>query len=259
MEWAIHGVLLLAGIVLVAGVVNGIAGFGLAVIGTMALASILPPATAVVIMILPILAVNILLLDELSYSDLRLCGRRFWPLIVSALIGTIVGMTFLDRIPEALLRIGLGLIALGFVLSTQNVISFKVFEQARDRCFVENRPAMVGIGAISGVIFGGTNVGVQLVAYLRSCDLRHELFIGVVAMVFVGINAVRVGIAIVIGLYSSWDIAILSVITMISAVIGVLLGKALQKKSSERIQHTLVIGLLIIIGTRLILDGTGIL
>ena len=40
-------------VVLVAGAVNGVAGFGFALVGTMALATVVEPATAVVFMILP--------------------------------------------------------------------------------------------------------------------------------------------------------------------------------------------------------------
>ena len=58
---------LLAGItavVLVAGAVNGLAGFGFALVGTMALATAIDPATAVVFMIAPIL-------DVLGHPDGR--------------------------------------------------------------------------------------------------------------------------------------------------------------------------------------------
>jgi len=43
-------------VMLVAGTTNGLAGFGFALVGTMALATVIDPATAVVFMIIPILA-----------------------------------------------------------------------------------------------------------------------------------------------------------------------------------------------------------
>lgn len=46
-------------VVLVAGLINGVAGFGFAIVGTMALATAMEPATAVVVMIVPILAANL--------------------------------------------------------------------------------------------------------------------------------------------------------------------------------------------------------
>ena len=47
-------VVLMAVVILIAGTTNGLAGFGFALVGTMALATAIDPATAVVVMIIPI-------------------------------------------------------------------------------------------------------------------------------------------------------------------------------------------------------------
>lgn len=59
-------------VMLVAGTTNGLAGFGFALVGTMALATVIDPATAVVFMIIPILAVNLSLVRELSRDELQI-------------------------------------------------------------------------------------------------------------------------------------------------------------------------------------------
>ncbi|MFB6292791.1 MAG: sulfite exporter TauE/SafE family protein, partial [Halonotius sp.] len=82
-------------VLLVAGTVNGLAGFGFALVGTMALATVIAPSTAVVLMIIPILSANVTLVSELSVAELQSCGQRFWPLILAALIGTILGMVII--------------------------------------------------------------------------------------------------------------------------------------------------------------------
>lgn len=247
----------LVGLVFVAGTVNGIAGFGFAVVGTMALATVLDPATAVVFMIVPILAVNLSLVSELSVSDLQSCGRRFAPLIASALVGTIVGMAVLDVLPEAPLRVGLGVISLLFVAAVQQTVQIPGLERTREGCFVETRPAMVGFGGVSGALFGGTNVGVQLVAYVRSCDLSHGLFVGVVALVFLGLNAVRVGAAGVLGLYPDLTTVGLSVAAALPAAAGVAVGSLFRDRVSKRTRRGLVLGLLTVIGVQLLVTGLG--
>jgi uncharacterized membrane protein YfcA len=216
--------LVLAAIVFVAGIVNGVAGFGFAIVGTMALATLVAPAVAVVFMILPIFAANLTLVRELSLADLRTCGTRFAPLIGSALVGTVAGMAVLDSLPAGPLRLGLGVLTLAFVLTAQNTLALPGLDRAKEGCFVESTPAMVGLGAISGVVFGGTNVGVQLIAYVRSCDLSHGLFVGVVALVFLGLNGVRVGAAGLLGLYPSLTVVGLSVAAAVPAVLGVIAG-----------------------------------
>jgi uncharacterized membrane protein YfcA len=253
--------LLVAGVVavvLLAGAINGLAGFGFALVGTMALATAIDPATAVVFMIAPILAVNLSLVRDLSADDLRSCGRRFAPLMLAALVGTVAGLVVLDRLPQGPLKVGLGVVSLAFVVSAQEAVHIPGLDRAKEGCFVESGPAMVGVGVVSGLLFGGTNVGVQLIAYLRSCDLSHGVFVGVVAMVFLGLNGVRVGAAGVLGLYPSLTVAVASALAAVPAVAGVAVGKRLRSRVVERQRRTAVLSLLTVIGVRLILGGLGV-
>lgn len=249
---------LLVGVVLIAGTINGVAGFGFALVGTMVLATVVDPSTAVVFMIIPIFSVNLSLVRDLSVPQLVTCGRRFGLLMVAALVGTLVGMAALDQIPDEPLRIGLGLISLGFVLNAQQVIPVPGLNRVKEGCFVESPLGMIGVGGVSGLLFGGTNVGVQLVAYLRSCDLSHGLFVGVVAMVFLGLNGVRVVAAGALGLYPTSAVFLLSFGAAIPALGGVALGKQLREYVTELQRRGTVLGLLTLIGIRLVLGGLGI-
>lgn len=245
-------------VVLLAGAVNGLAGFGFALVGTMALATVIAPAAAVVFMILPIFGVNLSLVRDLSISELRTCGRRFSPLVLAALVGTVVGLVVLDRVPAGPLKAGLGVLSLAFVVTTQEVVELPGVDRAKKGCFVESTPAMVGVGAVSGLLFGGTNVGVQLIAYLRSCDLSHGVFVGVVAMVFLGLNGVRVGVAGALGLYPGAGFVAASAVAAVPAVLGVAAGKRLRTVVAEHHRRVAVLGLLTLIGVRLLLAGFGI-
>lgn len=248
-------IVLFVATILLAGTVNGITGFGFALVGTMVLASVVDPATAVVFMILPILSVNLSLVRDLSASDLRSCGRRFGPLLAAALVGTVVGTAALDRLPAGPLRLGLGVVTLGFVVSSTDSVRIPGATSVTDRCFLESVPAMVGVGAVSGALFGGTNVGVQLIAYLKSRNLPHGLFVGVVALVFLGLNGVRVGAAGVLGLYPTATLAGASLAATVPAVAGVALGKRLRDVVPERWRDVLVLSLLTAIGLRLVSSG----
>jgi uncharacterized membrane protein YfcA len=250
--------LAVAALVAVAGAVNGIAGFGFAVVGTMALATAVDPSTAVVFMLLPILAVNVSLARDLSTDDLRSCGRRFAPLLAATVAGTVVGMTLLDRLPEGPVRLGLGFVTLAFVASRQRAVPLPDVTAGIDRSVAEGRSAMTVVGLVSGVLFGATNVGIQLVAYVRRFDLSHGLFVGVVALVFLGVNTVRVGIAGALGLYPDATVAGLSLAATIPAAAGVAVGSRLRPRVSERLRRTLVLGLLSVIGVRLVVGGLGV-
>lgn len=245
-------------VILIAGAVNGMAGFGFAIVGTMALAIVLDPATAVVFMIVPIFSVNLSLVRELSVSQLRTCGRRFGPLMGSALVGTVAGMAILDLLPAAPLRVGLGVVTLGFVVAAQSLVTVPGLDRAKEGCFVESGPAMMGVGSVSGVLFGGTNVGVQLIAYVRSCDLSHGLFVGVVALVFLGLNGVRVLAAGALGLYPNGGVFAASIAAVAPAILGVSIGTRLREDVSDRQREVVILGLLAVIGVRLLLGGLGI-
>lgn len=95
-------------VVLVAGAINGLAGLGFALVVRMALATVIDPTTAVVFIILPILAVNLSLVRDLSVGELRTCGHRFAPLILASLVGTVAGMVVVDHVSQGPLKIGLG-------------------------------------------------------------------------------------------------------------------------------------------------------
>jgi uncharacterized membrane protein YfcA len=245
-------------VVLVAGAINGVAGFGFAVVGTMALATLVDPTTAVVFMIVPILSVNVSLVSDLSRTELRTCSARFWPLIAAALAGTVVGMAVLQRVPAAPLRVGLGVLTLGFVATAQRAVPAPIGIPFGGRGIGTSRIGMVGVGGASGLLFGGTNVGVQLIAYLRSFDLSHGLFVGVVALVFLGLNGIRVAIAGAFGLYPSTAVAAASLAAVVPAAVGVAVGKRLRAIVGERPRRLVVLGLLTLVGVRLVAGGLGL-
>jgi hypothetical protein len=85
------------------------------------------------------------------------------------------------------------------------------------------------------------------------------LFVGVVALVFLGLNGIRVGVAGLFGLYPSGIVLFASVVAAIPAVVGVAVGKRLRITASERSRRLVVLGLLTVVGIRLVGGGAGIL
>lgn len=90
-------------------------------------------------------------------------------------------MAVLSSIPSNPLRVGLGVLTLGFVATTQRWISLPEWSSGQVETFSQTRLKMLSVGGISGLLFGGTNIGIQLIAYLRSFNLSHGLFVSVVA------------------------------------------------------------------------------
>lgn len=250
--------LLIFGIVFFGGLVVGVAGFGYAIVATSTLAAVIEPRTAVVVMIIPLLAANVSLARELDRAGLRSCVRRFWPYVAAAVVGTLIGMALLREVPTAILTLSLGLFVLGYVLFTQEWIPVPGRGWFENRCFTETLPAKVGLGLVSGFVFGASNVGVQVVAYLDSLSLDRSTFIGVLAMILVGVSGIRVLAAFALGLYGTSGLVVLSAVAAVPGLLGVTTGKRIRPRIPRRYQTALVLGLLTTIGVRLTLGGAGI-
>ena len=117
----------------------------------------------------------------------------------------------------------------------------------------------LAIGFAGGVIFGGSNVGVPIVAFLDSLDLDRSTFVGVVALIFLGISIVRVGVAWLLGLYGPGSVLWLSVVVAGPGLLGVVGGRRLREHLPARYVERFVQLLLLVIGVRLVLASVGLL
>jgi hypothetical protein len=241
--------------VAVGGLVAGLNGFGFSVVGTGLLAALSDPGTAVALMILPVLAANLSLVRELSRAGLRSCVRRFWPFVAAALGGTLAGMVGLSWLPRAPLTVALGVLVLGYVAASQAVVPVPGTRWLAGVCLDERARTKAALGAVSGLVFGASNVGIQVVAYLRSLDLDRSTFVGVVAMIFLGISTVRVGAALALGLFGGGDAVLLSAGAAVPGLAGVAVGRRLRPRLPERVVRGAAFAVLLLVGLRLTTGG----
>ena len=244
-------------VVCVGGVVKGAAGFGYDVTGTAALAVLIDPVSASLIMILPMLVANLSLVGELDKSDVRPCAERFWFFLVAAVVGTGLGVFALDILPVAALTFGIGVITLGYVASRQNIVEVPGLSSSYLADATSGKPMGAAIGFASGVVYGATNIAVQVVAYLDSLELDRSTFIGVLAVIVVGISLIRLVLAWELGLYGSNELVAVSAVASAPGLVGVGAGAVLRRKLTERTLEIGVFFLLSVIGVRLVLDGVG--
>ncbi|KTG28184.1 sulfite exporter TauE/SafE family protein [Haloferax profundi] len=258
MEVTLAAAALVFGIVAFGGFVTGVNGFGFSVVGTALLAATIGPQTAVVVMILPILAGNVSLVRELDRTSLESCVRRFWPYVAAALVGTVVGMLLLSAIPTQPLTLALGVFVLVYVVFSQPWVSIPGTRRLRDICVTERTGVKAVLGLVSGFIFGASNVGVQVVAYLQSLRLNRSTFVGVLALIFLGISTVRVVVASALGLFGGGDVLMLSALAAVPGLVGVSVGKWVRPRIPVSYQQVGTMGLLLVIGLRLTSRGVGV-
>lgn len=100
----------------------------------------------------------------------------------------------------------------------------------------------------------------QVVAYLDSIDLGRSTFVGVLAMILVGISALRLAAAWGLGLFGAGEtgslaLVVLSVTAAVPGLLGVTVGQRLRRRLDERHVTVGALTLLVLIGVKLTADG----
>ncbi|QZA88416.1 sulfite exporter TauE/SafE family protein [Salinarchaeum sp. IM2453] len=251
-SFGITAVSLMALLFFFAAIVEGSSGFGFPVISTVTLALFIDLQLAVILAIPGIVAANIKLARSLSPRQKEEAATRFWPLIGSILVFSVLGLFVIDDIPVNAIEFGLGIITLGFAIYKQPFFEIPISDEPSDNPPFGGTGSMIVLGGIFGLIFGMTNVGVQIVAYLKTRPLSHLFFIGVVGIVFFGVNIIRFIGAAVGGLYPTLTVIGIALLLMIPAYIGALIGIRYGRQLSLYRIRALVAVVLTIVSLRLI-------
>lgn len=238
-------------IVFVAGLIKGFSGFGYAVAGVGLLSLFMPPADAVVLMIVPLLAANLELVREIDIDRLRNCISSFRYLIAGIVTGTLFGMAFIGRVPGGLLANFIGIFLIIYVASRTGVFEGH-FDRVRSICFRKNSAFQLLSGVVGGFVFGSASIGALIVSYLDSVDMDRELFVGLLAFTLLIVSALRTVFSWQMGYYSGNDLLQLSLIASIPGVLGVSIGSWLGSSVSEEIVQKSTMALLLAIALRLL-------
>ncbi|MFB6145445.1 MAG: TSUP family transporter [Candidatus Nanohaloarchaea archaeon] len=220
-----------------------------ALVGTVLASMVFEPSKAVTLVLIPLIASQFDLIAKLDRSHVEICLERFKIMLLSSMTGSIAGVLLIDYLPSKILAGIIGVMTLAFV-------SYRFFIQ--DKAVKEfSRLQNAVYGLFSGVVFGSTNIGVSFVTFFDIRDLETDVFAGIVAFTMLVLGLTRVSISWATGL-ASFDIAYLSLIGAIPAVVGVKMGVMSRHRASEKTVEKLVLALLIIIGFRLLLKSFSI-
>ena len=227
-------------VAVVAGAVKGMIGFGYALITTPIFASVIDPTLAVVVLAIPPWMLNMFQVGE---TDTGLAFvREEWVLLVLAVVGTVVGVTFLAEFRTGpVVPFLIGLVIFGYVLF-QVVQSFVTVEEAHHPI------ALSAAGVLEGFLLAVANLGPLLPAYFHTFERDVERYIGGLSMVLGTIFSVRiVQMAFFTDLLTPYRIWLGSVIAVVT-VVGLLLGTYLRRLEIDEAKFNwFVVGLLFLI------------
>jgi uncharacterized membrane protein YfcA len=178
-------------ITVIAGLAHGTLGFGFPLISTPLVALLVDIKTAVLVTVLPNVAVN--MISILRGGNWRESIGRYWTLALWVVGGTLIGSRLLLTVPHEPLQIVLALMIVVFLLQDRL--------RALDWSWSKRRPQLAAFlfGTVAGVLSGAVNVAMPpLVIYLMTLELTPIALTQVLNLCFIAgksVQALALGIA----------------------------------------------------------------
>ncbi len=210
----------MVGVMLFAGLVHGTLGLGFPMVATPILATMMDVRAAILVTLIPTMAVNIV--SIVKAKDSLHSARQFGPLVVFALLGSIIGASILATTDPAPFRIILAGLILIYLSST---FIARIPEQ-----WLTARPIlpMAAFGICAGIAAGTTNVMVAvLIIYLLSLETPRKVMIPVLNSCFLVGKASQIVVLAIAG-FVSLRLVIETTPLAIAAVVALLIGQRLQ-------------------------------
>ena len=235
--------ILVAAALLLAAFVKGTTGLGFPMIATPTVALLLDIRTAVTILIIPNLAMDITQVFRGGFPYPML--RRFGWFLVLTVGGVFLGTKVLVTLPLWVLNLCLGVMVLLFVASTWLRLEFTISPQTER---ILSPPA----GLISGFLNGMTNAaGPALAIYLYGLKLEKKDFIKSIATIFVITKTSQLAAVSTWNLLN-WVTLSLSLGVTLFVLLGFYAGLKIQDRVNQQTFNRVLLVLLFAIGIILI-------
>lgn len=233
--------------VLLIGISKAGFGAGIGVIATPLMALTIPTAEAAALL-LPLLILSDFM--AIRQYRTRFDKRNLKVLLPGAMVGIVVGWFFFGyfRGNEHILKVGIGVLALAFVL-------FQVLHARLMGVLKQRRPAAAE-GVFWGIVSGFTSTLAHVgsppaMVYLLPQNLPRDIYVGTTIYFFTVTNVVKLIPYAELGLLRVGNLYTIALLLPV-AYIGVLLGYFLNRKCSDRWFNRLVYGLLTLTGLQLV-------
>lgn len=171
--------ILVIGLLMFGAVLHGVTGLGFPMISTMSVAIIFPLPTAIALVVLPNVFINLMVLaptkNGTKEDGIIFFIQKFWILIISSVVGCIVGVILLKNLPMGWLYLLLSSATLFYVFYT-------FFNSKRKKIvphveLENNTLKMLLLGGIAGVVGGATNAmsSILMMYLLTASDNKNEI------------------------------------------------------------------------------------
>ncbi|MDP6391233.1 MAG: sulfite exporter TauE/SafE family protein [Alphaproteobacteria bacterium] len=229
------------------GTVKGVLGIGIPLVAVPLLVEIMPPATTISLLVIPILAANAWQ-GLIEGGHLREATRRFWPAMVTLVVGSTVGAHFLATADPATALLVLGLIVVVFAASQLLKLDFPEPGRAE-------RVLTPLVGLVAGVLGGiATFFGPPIILYLVTLRLPKDEFVGTIALLYL-IGTIPLFLVLAVRDVLGWSEIATSAVGTVVVFIGIVFGRWLRDRVSQDAFRTGLLLFLVVMGINLIRRG----
>ncbi|QGM26437.1 sulfite exporter TauE/SafE family protein [Acinetobacter towneri] len=224
----------------IAAILHGMSGFGFPMLSTAAVAMLYPLSTAVALVLIPCLLLNLYMLRSDSkqslFSSLYGYCKKYWGLILSALIGSYLGVSLLLILNEGYLKFAMGTLILLYVADQFRTRPLQISASLKN---------MLIFGFLAGVIGGATNAMAPfLMMYLLSTQHSKTDIVVISNLNFIVSKLIQLAVLYpVIQQFSSTQFKVLALICLISVAM-VYVGSLIRKQISQTLFKQIVFTLL---------------
>ncbi|TWI57430.1 hypothetical protein IQ22_00646 [Pseudomonas duriflava] len=221
-----------------AGLVKGVLGMGLPTVALGLLALCMPPAEAAALLLIPSLVTNLWQLWDGPALGALL--RRFWPMMVSLILGTLITTRWLADAGSGWIPALLGLILM--LYGGMGLMSIRWFVAPR-----QEGSLSILVGFLTGLVTGATGVFVvPAVPYFQALGLGKEALIQTLGLSFT-VSTVALGA----GLWWHGGLPTgslgVSGLMVLPALAGLALGQWIRQRLSEAVfKRCFFLGLLLL-------------
>lgn len=238
----------IAGAFLIGGIVKGVVGLGLPSVSLALLAIIIDLPTAMALIVVPTFFTNVW--QGLVGGKGKVIVVRLWPFLLMAAVTVWIGAIALTRVDLSWLSALLGLLLI--IYSVVNLGGFRFKTPTGQEVWLA--PLM---GAVNGVLMGMTGSSVVPgVIYLQSLGLSRDVLIQAMGMLFM-VSTLALGIALQQNAFLTYQNGIVSLASLVPAVIGMFVGQRIRQDLSEAWFRRLFFVSLLLLGVYIIFMAFG--
>jgi len=233
----------IAGAFLIGGVVKGVIGLGLPSVSLALLAVIIDLPSAMALIVMPTFFTNVW--QALVGGNGKVLVVRLWPFFLLAAVTVWIGASALTRVDLAWLSALLGVLLM--IYSLVNLGGFQFKTSPRHEVWLG--PLM---GSMNGVFMGMTGSAVVPgVMYLQSLGLVRDVLVQAMGILFM-VTTLALGIALQHNAFLTVQNGVVSLASLIPAIIGMMVGQRLRRKLSESVFRKVLFISLLALGVYLV-------